>query len=156
MKFIIAQSPIDAESMRRQVLNHACGACVIFEGWIRDQSEGRAVLRLEYEIYHPLAISEGERVLEEAMQKFDVESVACTHREGMLQLGETAVIALAVARHRDEAFRACRYIIDEIKQRLPIWKKEYYTDGDAQWVNCQRCADHGAEAAGHQLEADGE
>ena len=66
---------------------------------------------------------------------------ACVHREGLLELGETAVVAAAVAAHRDEAFLACRYIIDEVKHRLPIWKKEHYANGDAQWVNCQLCSE---------------
>ncbi len=66
------------------------------------------------------------------------------HRDGLLELGEAAVVVAVSSAHRDEAFRACRYIIDEVKQRLPIWKKEHYADGEANWVNCQRCAAHAA------------
>jgi molybdopterin synthase catalytic subunit len=150
MKFQVTDLPIDAVAMREQLLDRSCGACVIFEGWIRDHNEGRAVQRLEYEVYRPLAISLGSRIITEAIGKFSIEDAICTHREGLLELGETAVVAVAVSRHRDEAFRACRHIIDEVKHRLPIWKKEHYTDGDAHWVNCQRCAVHGTTATQHE------
>ena len=143
MRFSVSKETIDREALRSSLLNASSGACVIFEGWIRDHNEGKAVLRLEYEVYRPLATSEGEQVLREAMQKFDIEDAACVHREGLLELSDTAVVAAAVAAHRDEAFRACRYIIDEVKHRLPIWKKEHYANGEAIWVNCKHCASHG-------------
>jgi molybdopterin synthase catalytic subunit len=139
MIFAITNTRIDREALREELLNSSCGAFVLFEGWIRDHNEGQKVLRLEYEVYRPLASSEGQQVLSEAIEKFEILDAACIHREGLLELGETAVIAAAVAAHRDEAFRACRYIIDEVKHRLPIWKKEHYSNGDAHWVNCQRC-----------------
>jgi molybdopterin synthase catalytic subunit len=142
MSFKVTDTPIDREALRSSLLNRSSGACVIFEGWIRDHNEGKEVLRLEYEVYRPLASSEGELVIAEAMEKYDIKGAACIHREGLLELSETAVVAAAVAAHRDEAFQACRYIIDEIKHRLPIWKKEHYADGQAHWVNCQRCAAH--------------
>ena len=144
MTFGITQDEIRTEELRASVLDQACGACVVFEGWIRNHTVGRAVSGLEYEVYRPLAMSEGSRVLGEALAQFDIENAGCIHREGRLQLGETAVVAIAVAKHRDEAFRACRYIIDEVKHRLPIWKKEHYTDGDSHWVNCMHCAGHGS------------
>ena len=95
---------------------------------------------LEYEVYAPLAISEGEKVLAEAMQRFPFLEASCVHRSGLLAIGDCAVWVGVSAAHRDEAFKACRYIIDEIKTRLPIWKKEHYVDGDSGWVNCERCA----------------
>jgi molybdopterin synthase catalytic subunit len=142
MNFTVCNDSIDREGLRQSLLNRSCGASVLFEGWIRDHNEGREVLRLEYEVYRPLAVSEGRKILAEARQKYSIEDAACVHREGPLELGETAVIAAAVSAHRDEAFKACRYIIDEVKQRLPIWKKEHYADGDAEWVNCKRCSEH--------------
>jgi molybdopterin synthase catalytic subunit len=142
MSFSVTDAPIDREELRSGLLNRSSGACVIFEGWIRDHNEGRDVQRLEYEVYRPLACSEGERVINEAIEKFDIKGASCVHREGLLELSETAVVAAAVAAHRDEAFKACRYIIDEVKHRLPIWKKEHYADGESHWVNCQRCAAH--------------
>ena len=146
MKFSITSEAIDREELRAGVLNPSSGACDIFEGWIRDHNDGKSVLRLEYEVYRPIAIQEGDRVIQEALDKFDIVDAACVHREGMLELSDTAVVAIAVAAHRDEAFLACRYIIDEVKHRLPIWKKETYENGDAEWVNCQNCS-----AAGHSL-----
>ena len=81
-------------------------------------------------------------MLAEARALFPYLEARCVHRVGLLEIGECAVWVGVVARHRDEAFRACRYIIDELKLRLPIWKKEYYADGEAEWVNCRRCAAH--------------
>ncbi len=140
MNFQITDTAIDRNELRSRLLDKACGAFVLFEGWIRDHNEGQVVARLEYEVYRPIACSEGERIISEAISQFGITAAGCIHREGMLELGETAVVAGAVAAHREEAFRACRYIIDEVKHRLPIWKKEYYVNGDANWVNCQRCA----------------
>ena len=114
---------------------------------MRDHNEGRRVTHLEYEAFEPLAVKEGERVLAEAVERFSVERVACVHRVGDLALGDMAVWVGVSARHRHEAFLACRYIIDEVKHRLPIWKKEHYEDGDSGWVNCERCAAASAEHA---------
>ena len=84
-----------------------------------------------------------EKVLAEAQARFPFLEARCVHRVGLLEIGECAVWIGVAAKHRDEAFKACRYIIDEIKVRLPIWKKEHYADGDSGWVNCERCARHG-------------
>lgn len=146
MKFGISDVPIDQAALRRELQDPACGALVLFEGWIRNHNEGREVVMLEYEVYRPLAVSEGEQILAEAVQRFAIEDAACVHREGLLELGEVAVLAAAVSAHREQAFQACRYIIDEVKQRLPIWKKEHYADGQAHWVRCSHGAgaEHGA------------
>ncbi|HEX4619540.1 MAG TPA: molybdenum cofactor biosynthesis protein MoaE, partial [Steroidobacteraceae bacterium] len=103
-------------------------------------NEGQRVRRLEYEAYETLAVREAERIVAEALSRFGVRHAACAHRVGELAVGELAVWVGVSAPHRDEAFRACRYIIDEIKHRLPIWKKEHYLNGDSGWVNCERCA----------------
>lgn len=125
----------------RSVLQHpSCGGYVSFEGWVRDHNEGRTVLRLEYEAFAPLAQREGERILAEAGARFGVERALCAHRVGALDVGELAVWVGVSTAHRGEAFLACRYIIDEVKHRLPIWKKEHYTAGDSGWVNCEACA----------------
>jgi molybdopterin synthase catalytic subunit len=97
-------------------------------------------MRLEYEAYETLAVKEGKRIVAEALARFGVRRVACVHRLGELAIGELAVWVAVSAAHRDEAFAACRYVIDEVKQRVPIWKKEHYPDGDSGWVNCERCA----------------
>lgn len=138
----ITDVPIDPASLRKSLADDGAGGFCVFEGWVRNRNEGRAVRRLEYEAYAPLAIAEGERVIAEAKQRFGVLGACCVHRIGTLEIGELAVWVGVTAAHRDEAFKACRYIIDEIKIRLPIWKKEHYVDGDSGWVNCERCAAH--------------
>ncbi len=142
-RLIISDAPIRPDRLGRELADVSAGALVSFEGWVRNRNEGRDVLRLEYEVYAPLAAREGERIIAEATERWPLTAARCVHRAGLLELGECAVWVGVSAPHRDEAFAACRYIIDEVKIRLPIWKKEYYTDGDSGWVNCERCAAHG-------------
>src|SRR5579885_1596677 len=150
MSFRFSSIPLDESTLRAQLSDPACGGYAAFEGWVRDHNEGRRVRRLEYEAFEPLAIKEGERIIAEAIARFGVAHAACVHRLGALEIGEQAVWVGVTARHRDEAFRACRYIIDEVKHRVPIWKKEHYESGDSGWVNCERCAGHALDAhAGH-------
>jgi len=141
--FRIRHQPIDLKAFRRQLVDSSCGAYVQFDGWVRDHNEGEAVLRLEYEVYEPLAVKEGARILEEAARRFGVTHACAEHRSGLMELSEVAVVVGVSSPHRREAFDACRYIIDEVKIRLPIWKKEYYANGRTEWVNCKHCA-HGA------------
>ena len=138
----ISGKPIDTEGLRRQLADPAAGAYCGFEGWVRNHNEGQEVLRLEYEVYEPLAVSEGEKILAEAAERYPHLRAHCVHRAGMLEIGDCAVWVGVVSAHRDEAFQACRYIIDAVKVRLPIWKKEHYVSGDSGWVNCERCAAH--------------
>jgi molybdopterin synthase catalytic subunit len=138
--FRFTRSPIDGGRLARTLADPACGGFAAFEGWVRDENEGHRVAHLEYEAFEALALREGERILAEARTRFGLRRAACEHRLGDLAVGEVAVWVGVSAAHRDEAFRAARYIIDEVKHRLPIWKKEHYTDGDSGWVNCQRCA----------------
>lgn len=141
--FGITSTTIDLQVFRQQLLDISCGACVQFEGWVRDHNEGQRVLRLEYEVYEPLAVKEGNRIIREAMGKYGVSNACAIHRSGLMELSEVAVVVGVASPHRGEAFDACRYIIDQAKVRLPIWKKEYYEGGRAEWVNCQRCAHSG-------------
>jgi molybdopterin synthase catalytic subunit len=134
---------IDPDVLRRSLFDEAAGAYCSFEGWIRNHNEGQNVLRLEYEAYEPIATSEGEIIIRQAMNEFPFLHAQCVHRTGMLDIGECAVWVGVSSPHRDEAFQACRMIIDEVKIRLPIWKKEHYVDGHSGWVNCERCATHG-------------
>ncbi|MCH7822074.1 MAG: molybdenum cofactor biosynthesis protein MoaE [Proteobacteria bacterium] len=136
----VAASPIDPDELRKQLFDPASGAYCSFEGWVRNENDGHAVLRLEYEAYEPLALTEGEEILAEARRQFSCQTAHCAHRTGLLEIGDCAVWVGVSAPHRDEAFRACRYIIDQLKVRLPIWKKEHYVDGHSGWVNCERCA----------------
>jgi len=138
--FRFSHLPLDPQELRRALADPACGGFAAFEGWVRDHNEGERVRHLEYEAFEALALREGERILGEALARFGVAHACCAHRLGDLAVGELAVWVGVSAAHRDEAFRACRYIIDEVKHRVPIWKKEHYANGDSGWVNCERCA----------------
>jgi adenylyltransferase/sulfurtransferase len=146
--FDFTHSAIEPDKLRVALEDPAAGGYASFEGWVRNHNEGHAVTRLEYEAFELLARKEGERIVNEAIRRFDVLRAACVHRIGSLAIGELAVWVGVSARHRAEAFAACRYIIDEVKHRVPIWKKEHYVNGDSGWVNCERCA-----AAGHDVHA---
>jgi len=138
--FAFSSEPLVPEDGRRALEDPVAGGYASFEGWVRDHNEGRRVQRLEYEAFEALAVKEGERIVAEAVERYGVTRAACVHRVGALGIGDLAVWVGASAAHRGEAFAACRYIIDEVKHRVPIWKKEHYTDGDSGWVNCERCA----------------
>ena len=138
--FQFTRVPIEPEQLRASLADPASGGYAAFEGWVRDSNEGQRVRGLEYEAFEALGLREGERIISEAIARFGVAHAACVHRIGALAIGELAVWVGVSAAHRDEAFRACRYIIDEVKHRLPIWKKEHYLNGDSGWVNCERCA----------------
>ncbi len=133
--FRICNEPIDAGVLARELANAGAGACVSFEGWVRDRNEGRAVRRLDYQAYAALAQSEGERILAEARQRFAIVEARCAHRVGALAIGDLAVWVGVSAGHRDAAFAACRYVIDEVKRRVPIWKNEHYADGESGWLH---------------------
>jgi adenylyltransferase/sulfurtransferase len=139
-RFRFSRSPLDAQSLRAQLADPACGGYASFEGLVRNHNEGHEVRHLEYEAFEPLAVKEGERIIAEAIARYGVEHAACVHRIGDLAIADMAVWVGVSARHRGEAFLACRYIIDEVKHRVPIWKKEHYVNGDSGWVNCERCA----------------
>jgi len=145
--FRFSTEPLETAALQREMRDVTCGGFAAFEGWVRNHNEGLAVTRLEYEAFAELAEKEGARIVEEAIAQYGVTRAACVHRVGSLELSDVAVWVGVSAAHRDEAFRACRYIIDEVKHRLPIWKKEHYENGDSGWVNCERCA---APAAHHR------
>ena len=134
--FQVVATTIDVAALKDGLQDSGAGACVCFEGWVRDSNEGSSVLALDYETYEPLALKEGQQVLIEATARFGLINAACQHRVGQLQLGDCAVWVGITAAHRDAAFQGCRFVIDEIKARLPIWKKEHYVSGDSGWVNC--------------------
>jgi molybdopterin synthase catalytic subunit len=140
MRFRFTQTTIDTQSARAELQTLSAGGYVSFEGWVRNENEGQQVTRLEYEAFQELAVKEGERIIAEALRRFPVKHAMCIHRVGSLALGEMAVWVGVSSAHRGEAFDACRFIIDEVKHRVPIWKKEHYLSGDSGWVNCERCA----------------
>jgi molybdopterin synthase catalytic subunit len=133
--FRLSPEPIDAAALARELADPRAGACATFEGWVRNRNGGRAVRALDYEAYAPLAEKEGRRILDEAAARFPLLRAACVHRTGSLALGDLAVWVGVAAEHRGAAFEACRYIIDEAKARIPIWKREHYADGTAGWIN---------------------
>lgn len=141
--FAIIDNPAELSKFKHDLSDHAAGGFVAFEGWVRDHNDGRQVLKLAYQAYPALALKEGEKVVAEALEKYDIIKAACIHRSGMLEISDLAVWVGVSAAHREAAFAACRYIIDEIKVRVPIWKKEYYVSGDSGWVDCEACAKHG-------------
>jgi adenylyltransferase/sulfurtransferase len=138
--FRFSDAPLDTAALQREMSDETCGGFACFEGWVRNHNEGHAVTRLEYEAFVELAEKEGARIVQAAIEQFGVTRAACVHRVGSLAIGDAAVWVGVSAAHRDEAFRACRFIIDEVKHRVPIWKKEHYLNGDPGWVNCERCA----------------
>ena len=147
--FRFSTEPLDTAALQREMRDVTCGGFAAFEGWVRNHNEGQEVRHLEYEAFEALGVREGERIMAEACQRFGVTRVLCVHRVGDLQLGDIAVWVGVAAAHRDEAFKACRYIIDEVKHRVPIWKKEHYVNGDSGWVNCERCATHAHDPHDH-------
>jgi len=132
--FSFSSTAIDVAQLQRELNDSAAGGYVSFEGWVRNYNEGQHVTQLEYEAFEALAIKEGERIIDEAKQRFGILRAACVHRIGSLAIGEIAVWVGVSSAHRAEAFAACRYLIDEIKHRVPIWKKEHFEDG-AVWAD---------------------
>lgn len=141
--FLLSPGPLPAAGLLLPAGDNACGGIVTFEGRVRDHDQGRAVSGLDYEAYEELALVEGRRIVAEAAARFAPARVAAAHRHGSLVPGDVAVVVAAASPHRAEAFAACRWVIDEIKARLPVWKREHYVDGTSAWVDCRCHADHG-------------
>ncbi len=135
--FSFSDTALDTRALHDTLKHPSAGGYVTFEGWVRNHNEGLPVQRLEYEAFTELAVKEGQRIVDEALQKFAITGAACVHRVGLLEIGDMAVWVGVAAAHRGAAFDACRYIIDEVKQRVPIWKKEHYLSGDSGWINCE-------------------
>ncbi len=134
--FILQESPIDPLQARNMCRNPANGAIVTFEGAVRaDKAQGRVVSELLYIADTASVLAEGKKIIKEALSQFSITEAVCIQRIGQLKTTETAVWIGVWAAHRDEAFKGCRYIIEEIKKRLLIWKKEFYTDGSSTWIH---------------------
>jgi molybdopterin synthase catalytic subunit len=129
------------------VRHGGAGALCVFTGIVRDHNEGRPVTKLEYEAYTPMAVAEMRRIAEELAAEYPGVRLAVLHRVGVLEVGDSAVVCATSAPHRHEAFRACRALIDRVKERVPIWKREHGPEG-AYWVGWQdaRCAEPGHHA----------
>jgi molybdopterin/thiamine biosynthesis adenylyltransferase/molybdopterin synthase catalytic subunit/rhodanese-related sulfurtransferase len=140
--FRILQTPLEDCPLGREMANSGAGGHVTFEGWVRDHNDGKTVIALEYEAYDALAEKEGQRILDEAKAQFEIMDARCLHRTGLLKIGDMAVWVGVTAAHRKAAFEACEYVIQEVKHRLPIWKKETYDNGDSGWIHCQHDNQH--------------
>lgn len=133
----VQAEPLDAAALARLLTDPRAGALVVFEGRARDHHEGRPVLKLSYEAYAPMAEKELERLRQQAFERFGILGCAVHHRIGEVPLTEAAVIVATASAHRAEAFQAAAWVMDEIKARVPIWKRETYADGSEAWVECQ-------------------
>ncbi len=129
----IVQSPIELNSVVQSVLTPESGAVDVFIGTTRNHSNRKEVLKLEYEAYEPMALKKMEEISEETRERWDIHNVAIVHRIGEVAIGEASVVIAVSSSHREEAFTACRYIIDRLKERVPIWKREYFADGTVGW-----------------------
>jgi molybdopterin synthase catalytic subunit len=140
MHFDIREGALDIDDVVARVARPGAGGIDVFVGCVRDDNDGRAVVLLEYEAYVPMALAEMQRIGAEIERDAKDVRVAASHRVGALRVGDVAVVCAASAPHRAEAFAACRALIDEIKHRVPIWKREHGPEG-AYWVGWQdaRC-----------------
>jgi molybdopterin synthase catalytic subunit len=131
--FELTADPVDTGAVARRVGPPACGATVTLDGYVREWTRGRKTLYLVYETYAPMALSEMKRVGREAHTRFEIAHIGIVHRTGRLEIGETSVVISVSAPHRRAAFEACEWAIRELKRTVPIWKKEFYEDGEV-WV----------------------
>lgn len=129
----LTREPLDREALVDAVSHPSIGGIVIFEGVVRDNARGKQVRYLEYDVYEDMAQQQLRLIIAEAQQRWGVERVAVAHRFGRLEIGEASVIIVVASPHRAQAFDACRYIIDTLKTKVPIWKKEVATNGE-EWV----------------------
>jgi molybdopterin synthase catalytic subunit len=131
---------IDPASLINEVSSKQYGAISLFVGTVREVNEGRSVSAIEYSAYKSMADAELERILDEAEERFGVSTLVVEHRIGLLGLGDVSVAIAAAHPHRAPALDCTRYVIDEIKKRVPIWKKEHYADGTREWIDPTRAA----------------
>ncbi|MCB0637755.1 MAG: molybdenum cofactor biosynthesis protein MoaE [Lewinella sp.] len=129
----LLESPLSPEACVASVEDGGAGGSVVFIGTVRNRTQGRPVVRLEFEAYAPMAIKEMRKIAEAAAERWPVQRMAIHHRVGSLAIGDIAVIIAVATPHRAEAFAACQYAIDTLKETVPIWKKEIFADGEV-WV----------------------
>jgi molybdopterin synthase catalytic subunit len=131
---LVTEDAIDPARMLGGALSPADGAALLFWGVVREQNDGRAVSQLEYSAYAPMAEREMLRIADEARARFGTGAIHVVHRVGRLEIGEASVAIAVASPHRGEAYEASRYVIEQLKQRVPVWKREGYVDGDTEWV----------------------
>jgi molybdopterin synthase catalytic subunit len=129
----ISPGQLNIQSCIAWIMSPESGGIDVFIGAVRNATKGKKVVRLEFEAYEPMALAEMEKIAKQAFEKWPVQKILIHHRTGVLEVGEVPVIIAVSAAHRAAAFEACRYIIDTLKQTVPIWKKEIFEDGEV-WV----------------------
>jgi molybdopterin synthase catalytic subunit len=139
-------APLSLEEVYRLADDSANGAIVVMSGMVRNQTDGKAVVALEYQAYEPMALEIFKHIAADIRQTWtDVTHVVIHHRTGMLQIGEMSVLVAVGCPHRSEAFAACQYAIDTLKHNAPIWKKEHWADGSSSWVSIGACEQNEAD-----------
>jgi len=144
----LTESPLDVSSISASVTHPSTGATSLFVGTTRDNFAGRAVVRLEYEAYRPMALREMAKVVEEVRSRWRVHAVAVHHRLGVVGITEPSVIIAVSSAHRKESLEAVHFAIDKLKATVPIWKKEVYADGEPAWKENKECG-WSSQGAGH-------
>ena len=132
--FRVTTEPLDVQHVHNLVKTPADGAVVTFDGIVRNNFDGRAVRYLEYEAYAAMAEKKMAEIAVEMRNKFAVGNIAMVHRIGRLEIGESSILIAVAAPHRQPAFEACAYAMDRVKEEVPVWKKEFFTDGESHWV----------------------
>ncbi len=133
VSILLSENALSAQDCEVFVRSPDAGGTVVFIGTVRNQTQGKKVVRLEFEAYAPMAVSEMQKIAEQALSRFAVRKIAIHHRMGILKIGDIPVVIAASAAHRAAAFEACQFCIDTLKQTVPIWKKEIFEDGEV-WV----------------------
>lgn len=132
--FRVTTEPLDVQQINHLVKRPTDGAVVTFDGIVRNNFDGRQVRHLEYEAYASMAEKKMAEIAEEVRDKFAVGDVAMVHRVGRLEIGDSSILIAVAAPHRQPAFEACAYAMDRVKQEVPVWKKEFFVDGESHWV----------------------
>lgn len=135
MRVAIVRSPLDPSALLAEVAASANGASVLFVGTVREINDGRAVEGIEYTAYESMAVRELEAIVGEATSRFETDDIVVEHRIGALAVGDASVVIAVAHPHRAQAYDASRYVIEELKRRVPIWKREAYVDGTREWVD---------------------
>jgi len=130
----ITSDSLDLNECYAFVTDDACGGISAFVGTVRNNTQNKEVIQLDFSTYKPMAIKEMQKIADVALEKFPIKRIAIHHAEGMLQIGDIPVIITVSSPHRKAAFEACEFAIDTLKETVPIWKKEHFSDGEI-WVN---------------------
>lgn len=130
----LVRERIDRDAMVEKLKQPSDGAVVVFDGIVRDNTRGRKTLYLDYEAYEEMALAQMQKLTREAEEKYPIDRVGIVHRLGRLEIGESSIVIVVTSAHRAAAFDACRWLIDTLKRRVPIWKKEHFADG-AVWTD---------------------